>query len=322
MYTLVHFYDAAKKIKKPVPKKVKRSSAKKTPTAKKSNQLDVPKSALFERNKALEQHYRNWLLNIANKVNEIVRNRNNPDSMISSLRSYSKELSDYARTISKSVVYSMNSDDRATWFSNSLNLSRALKREITTAPVDDLLQQYIEEQYHLITSLPSEAARRIENIVLGNLYKGVMRSKTLAELIYQTGDVTKARARLIARTEISKMSTGLTKVRSEVLGLDWYIWKATHDIRVRDSHKFMHNVVCNWNDPPNPEKLYGGKQKPYGKYHAGITFNCRCFADPLLRMSDVSSPVRVHQNGKITTMNGEQFRKLIGGDPMFMGKKN
>jgi uncharacterized protein with gpF-like domain len=62
----------------------------------------------------------------------------------------------------------------------------------------------------------------------------------------------------------------------------------------------MEGLLINWLDPPSPEELFPDKDtKPYGKYHAGATFNCRCYAEPVVDISFVDFPCRVHRAGII-----------------------
>jgi SPP1 gp7 family putative phage head morphogenesis protein len=169
----------------------------------------------------------------------------------------------------------------------------------------------LDDNVELITSLPLEAAQRVHDIVYGNIYTGKKRAETIAKEIYRTGQVTQSRAKLIARTEVSRVSTGLTKVRSEAVGIDFYRWDSTHDIRTRPSHKFMNNIICSLKENPNPEKL-SGLGKSYGSYLPGATFNCRCTLLPLVRLSDSQWPAKVFYHGKIQKMNKEQFLNIKG----------
>ena len=71
----------------------------------------------------------------------------------------------------------------------------------------------------------------------------------------------------------------------------------------------MDGVVVSWNDPPSPEKLVG--EKAYGEYHAGETFNCRCYPEPILDVDDVNFPAKVYRRGRIQTMKKDEFTRLV-----------
>ncbi|MCM3141669.1 phage minor head protein [Brevibacillus sp. MER 51] len=136
------------------------------------------------------------------------------------------------------------------------------------------------------------------------------RASDIAEQIKQFfPEATKAKAGLIARTEVSKTSTALTQARCEFIGADWYIWRTSEDARVRDSHQLMDDVIVKWNDPPNPEKLDGQKHA-FGHYHAGCIFNCRCYSEPVIDMNLINWPAMVYYGGRIQRMTRKQFEKI------------
>jgi SPP1 gp7 family putative phage head morphogenesis protein len=327
MYTLVGFQDSEKK--KPIPKKKKKVVARKRlakkepeptkPVAKKKPAVTTKtQQSAFERNKGIENHYQQQLYGVANRIGAMVKKINpesntSIDNVVGNLNVYSDQLREWAEKLSDLIVYSLNDDDEKTWNGHAVSMSRALRVDATSAPIDKLLKQYMDDQVDLITSLPRSAAQRIHNLVYKGLYEGGPRAKGLATKIMETEGVTKSRAQLIARTEISRISTGLTKVRSEEIGLEWYIWHSTHDVRARDSHKFMDGVVVRWDDPPSPEKL-SGKGKPYGSYQAGESYNCRCYPAPVIRIDDITFPARVHRNGRIVTMSRAQFAEISNGE--------
>jgi uncharacterized protein with gpF-like domain len=114
---------------------------------------------------------------------------------------------------------------------------------------------------------------------------------------------------LIARTEVSKTSTALTRARSEDIGIRWYVWKTSEDARVRSSHKHMDNVLISWSSPPSPEKLDG--LRSVGHYHAGEIWNCRCYAEPVIEVEYLSWPHKVYCGGQIVKMSRKQFEGIM-----------
>lgn len=99
-------------------------------------------------------------------------------------------------------------------------------------------------------------------------------------------------------TKCSIASSARTKYRALRMGRKWYIWSTAGDgDRVRKSHQTMEGIVCNWNDPPNPENLLNGSE---GKLeHPGYADKCRCIALPVISFDDLQFPVKVHIAGKI-----------------------
>jgi SPP1 gp7 family putative phage head morphogenesis protein len=253
--------------------------------------------------KGAEQRYESDLKQISNEVDRIVKkfpfrvgqeiNLDDAEQLIEKLQTYSEKIYDWATNTANKMLVQVDKQTKKEWEVHSQRMSLALKNEL----------------------LKTNAAQRVHDIVYKNIYTGKRRAETIAKEIYRTGQVTQSRAKLIARTEVSRVSTGLTKVRSEAIDISWFRWNSVHDIRTRSAHAKMNNILCRWDEPPNPEKLFPDKkQKPYGNYLPGATFNCRCQGNPFLRISDIQWPASVHYKGKIVKMNKEQFLNIKGNE--------
>ena len=172
------------------------------------------------------------------------------------------------------------------------------------------IQSQLLQNAALISTLPMDVAQKVVNDVTSEAYKG-KRAEEIATIIQeQTSKHSRASARLIARTEVSKANTALTKARAEEVGLRWYVWRTAEDgDRVRKSHRNMEGVIVNWNEPPSPEALVG--EPSVGNYHAGNIWNCRCYPSPIIDEEDVPSNPRVYYQGKIQKMSKEKFMKEL-----------
>lgn len=189
------------------------------------------------------------------------------------------------------------------------SLYRMLMREINQGLKSDIEVQ-IEENANLIKTLPTDVVKKVTKDISDMALKG-MRASEIAKVIReQTDKHSRASAKLIARTEVSKTTTALTKARCDNLDLHWYVWRTAEDgDRVRKSHRIMEGVLVNWNEPPSPEALAG--EKSVGNYHAGNIWNCRCYPEPLIEIDDISWPHKVYTNGRIQTMGKMQFSQLM-----------
>lgn len=188
-------------------------------------------------------------------------------------------------------------------------LYRMLMSEINQGLKSDIEIQ-IEENASLIKTLPTDVAKKVTKDISDMALKG-MRASEIAKVIReQTDKHSRASAKLIARTEVSKTTTALTKARCDNLDLHWYVWRTMEDgDRVRKSHRIMEGVLVNWNEPPSPEALAG--EKSVGNYHAGNIWNCRCYTEPLIEIDDISWPHKVYTNGKIQIMGKMQFKQMM-----------
>jgi len=161
------------------------------------------------------------------------------------------------------------------------------------------------------TSLTASLSERIIEHIHAESLQG-QRAKAIAEgLKGMLPDMTHAQLELIARTVIGKARTALERVRSEQIGLWWYVWETCQDERVRKSHRKMQGVIVPWNDPVSPEELIG-EEETYGRYHAGEVPECRCDCLPLVSLSEVRWPHRVYYRGHIRRMTRVQFKRISG----------
>jgi SPP1 gp7 family putative phage head morphogenesis protein len=152
-------------------------------------------------------------------------------------------------------------------------MGRALAREIKTAPTGLVMQQLMADQAALITSLPIEAAERIQRLATENLQYSSRGDEMIREIM-RTGEVTKSRATLIARTETARATSVLTQARAQHVGSEGYIWRTAKDEIVRTSHRLMEGEYVRWDTMP---RLSDGTRT-----HAGCFFNCRCYPEPVI----------------------------------------
>lgn len=120
----------------------------------------------------------------------------------------------------------------------------------------------------LIKSLPSEQLDQVEKIVLNGLQSG-QRAESMVEAIKALGTKSERRAALIARDQVGKITSRLTQIRQQKMGITHYYWSCSRDERVRPLHYARHNKLFAWNNPPDDG-------------HPGIAINCRCVAIPYI----------------------------------------
>jgi SPP1 gp7 family putative phage head morphogenesis protein len=277
--------------------------------------------------KRIEDQYGKDLYNVSREVDRIVSSFINKmdkgtdkveiedvGDLIDKLQEYSNKIQGWAEKTANKMVYSLEKEDVKQWQEHSKAMSILMKKELTESDMKKILEKYAQDNIKLITSLPIEAAQRVHDIVYNNLTTSKRANTVFAEIM-KTGQVTKSRANLIARTETSKAATGLVMARSSSIGLDWLVWHSTGGVggdgRTRLAHRKMDGVLMRWDDPPNPEKLFPSKGvKSYGNYLPGSTFNCRCWCFPIISLSDIQWPARVYMNNKIQLMNKKQFLEI------------
>lgn len=276
------------------------------------------KHDLFAPKRRIERAYYRSIKNLIKRILYMCRHYRNPEAFIAGLKRYakSKEFIQDCKGLAGRMVTQLFSDGHKTWRqaanegSKGNEIYKALQNELK-GPVGKAYYTAIQRNAQYISSLPLNMAERATRMAADLSQKGMRASDIAEELQRSMGQLSASRAKLIARTEVSKASTELTRARCEKMGLGWYIWRTSMDgDRVRKSHQIMEGVWVNWNDPPSPEKL-AGEKRTYGNYHAGEIFNCRCYPEPVVRLDFVDKwPIKVYHNGKIQSMNKKQFMRI------------
>ena len=272
----------------------------------------------WRRLRSVEYEFRNSLLKICKLFNKIATStQQDKQAYINAMNNFqnSYEYNRFVSSAVKRMVTGLYQGNSNTWREAARKATKgkmlygALMEELRKGD-SRIMQDQIVENISLIKTLPNDVATKVVKDIEEATLKGKRASGIEKIIRVQTDKHSRASARLIARTEVSKTTTALTKQRSEQLDLHWYVWRTALDgDRVRKSHRNMEDVLVNWNNPPSPEALVG--EKDVGKYHAGNIWNCRCYPEPLLDVEDVKWPHKVYYNGSIQKMSKNQFEQLM-----------
>jgi SPP1 gp7 family putative phage head morphogenesis protein len=242
----------------------------------------------FARVRRAEAEYARNLRRIARHVGDIVRGfvpgleeEQQPPGLLrrlqDALRDYARLIEPWAQTTGERMLAEVARRDAVAWQEHGKVMGRALRQELARAPTGLAMRGLLEGQAELITSLPIEAAQRVQDLAVEGLSSGA-RWTEIAKEIMATGEVTKSRANAIARTETGRAATTLTQVRATYLGSPGYVWRSARDADVRPRHKQLEGQFILWNDPPVASEP-GQKEM---RYHAGAGPNCRCWPEPVL----------------------------------------
>lgn len=263
----------------------------------------------------IEKRYARSIIKITAQMEQIIKEYKEPADMVAAMKAYaaSAAYQKAAEDIAMKMVTHLFEDGQKTWRRaarvNGMGreIYAALRQELI-GPTGGRYHNLIRQNAQLIKTLPLDTAEHITKYVAKQQKRG-LRAEEIAERIQlMFPEKTKANAELIARTEVSKASTALTQYRCEDMGIKWYIWRTSEDQRVRDSHDKMEGILIRWDDPPSPEAL--NNERNYGFYHAGNTFNCRCYPEPLIELHYTSWPHKVYYGGRIQMMTLAQFKQI------------
>ena len=234
-----------------------------------------PQSA-FIRSRKAETAYARQLRRLAAHIGSIIKDMWDPEDPLSAseismvLDRYAATIVPWATSVGNRMIKEVAARDRTAWMRTSAKMGRLLKTELESAPTGLAMRQKLAEQVKLITSLPTEAAERVHRLTLEGITQA-KRASTIAKEIARSGEVTKSRATLIARTEVGRTSTALTEARALSIGSVDYEWRTSQDGDVRPSHRAMQGQIVRWDSPPELDGMVG---------HAGSLPNCRCYCLP------------------------------------------
>jgi SPP1 gp7 family putative phage head morphogenesis protein len=236
-------------------------------------------AAHFHKVRNAENAYSVILRKIARHVAEIIRaypigNSAALPELNSVLSRYSEVIRPLARAVASRMIVEVGRRDALAWRRSSESMGRNLRREIQETPIGDEVRRILEEQVDLITSIPIEAARRVQQFTI-EYVQGGKRYEELVPLIQASGNVTVNRATLIARTETARTASAIVTARAKHIGVTHGIWRTVRDVDVRPLHKKLEGLVFALDDPPVIGEN-GERGLP------GTIYNCRCFLEPVL----------------------------------------
>lgn len=238
------------------------------------------KRARWDAARAGEAHYATRLRSVALQVGSIVRafapagTVKDMRRLLDTLQGYADLMMPWAEAVAEYMVADVARRNERIWRQNSQDMAQALRAELRFGRSGLVFREAMDEQVGLIRSIPLEAGRRVQRLTEEARVTGT-RAEAISKEIMRTTQVTQSRARLIARTEVSRTAANLMQARAVTAGSQGYIWRTSKDADVRDTHKAMEGVYVPWSTPPKTDPSLA-------PYHAGCGPNCRCFAEPVL----------------------------------------
>ncbi len=240
----------------------------------------------FAQARRADAGYGRNLRQVARQIEAIIRGLA-PDGVVDDLAGltatlgrYGELLTPWARAVAGRMLEDVSRRDARAWAQHGREMGQSLRQEIEHAPIGALLKSRLDDQVELITSLPREAAQRVHELTI-EARSDSTRASEIARDILNSGDVTAARATLIARTETSRTAALLTETRAQHVGSTHYRWMTAGDADVRPSHRALHGKIFRWDEPPEVTEGEGRSARIY-RFNPGGIFNCRCWAYPLL----------------------------------------
>lgn len=197
-----------------------------------------------------------------------------------------KETLAYAKDVSQNIVKVVNETNKNRLIQNiQKGTDLDLKNLFANNNTKDKLDEYIAKNVSLITSIKNDFLNDVEKEIRKN-YLENGRAENLATIIHERSNISKNRARLIARDQTLKLNSELDQERMQSLGVKLYIWKTAKDERVRHTHANMQDLVCRFDDDTvysqDGGKTWLKRTADMPKTKPGIEIQCRCFAKAIL----------------------------------------
>jgi uncharacterized protein with gpF-like domain len=218
-------------------------------------------------------------------------------------------LSEIARKIDEDFAKSINFFDSrayplAKWFINASNQvnKRRIENMVKSAFSLDYAQILDSENIKgqmdlaliqnvgLIKSIPGKYYEDVL-VAVKNNYQGLLTEDMgLKERLKKLGSITDSRAQLIARDQTSKVSSTLTRIRHENIGILEYIWSNSRDTHVVGNPAGLY---------PKGNRLHGNHWEREGKRYSysnppsdgnpGEPIQCRCVALPVIDLNKLNA---------------------------------
>ena len=136
---------------------------------------------------------------------------------------------------------------------------------------DELSQLFVRTNVQLIKTLGDDLISKADTTIMRGVRSGLRHEEIRKQLMHEVGN-SYSRARLIARDQVSKLNSELTRARHLEAGIVEYEWLTNIDGRERQSHADNNGKIFRYDDPP-----------PEG--NPGEEIQCRCQAIPILPKS-------------------------------------
>lgn len=137
-----------------------------------------------------------------------------------------------------------------------------------SAPATATRKAWVKANVELIKSIDVKFFDDVKKIV-GEGFEQGRSTRDIRKSIQEKFQVSRSRAKFIARDQIAKLNGDITKARQTAAGVTRYRWSTSGDDRVRDTHRAHNGKIFFWDKPPADTG------------HPGQDFQCRCIAEPV-----------------------------------------
>lgn len=167
-------------------------------------------------------------------------------------------------------------------FKGNINLTNISFSDITETEKLGIAKEWSNNLRLFVQKFTDEQVTELRQLVQRNFTAG-FRSENLEKILTRKFNISKNKAKFLARQETSLVSANYAKQRYNAVGIKRYIWSTAQDERVRDgrsrgegNHKRLNGKEFSFDDPPITNEFTGKTANP------SEDFGCRCVAIPIV----------------------------------------
>lgn len=143
-----------------------------------------------------------------------------------------------------------------------------------------LRKMWLKKNTELIKSIPKDALSKVADMVSESVRRGES-MQSLTKKLSNVFDITNKRAKVIARDQIAKLKSDLSRHDELKHGLTLYEWSTAKDDAVRAAHNVLDGKICSWIDPTIYKDTINQRWKKRSSIgattkHVGEDILCRC----------------------------------------------
>ncbi len=228
----------------------------------------------FGYGKAQEALYARNLRKIAKEIDRLAKASTTTTEFIAAMDAYAIEVTPLAEVYATKMITDASKRNLVAWVTLGKKAGQDFTKLIRTTSTGSQVSQRLAAQVEVIKTLPASASLRAQELAVTAVTES-LRAEDIALEVAKLGDLSPYEATRIARTEIARTNAEITQQRASEVGCDEYIWRSVSDSNSRSSHVAMDGQLCRFSSPPNVDGDY---------YNAGEIYNCRCFAEPVLKV--------------------------------------
>lgn len=183
-----------------------------------------------------------------------------------------------AEAVAQAAVNAADKASSSSLHSSLQKLSGGMSLPTSTlqGPVMDVVKASVSSNVSLIKSIPQEYLSGVQAAVMRSIQTG-NGMEELVPYLQKQGNLTRARAKMIALNETRRAYSSLNKARLTKLNVTSFEWLHTAGSNEpRKLHKELSGKIFRWDDPPVIDEKTGVRGGP------GDLINCRCRAVPVI----------------------------------------